>query len=310
MSWSARSRREAEVPATHRILVLALLVASGAHAACPPAGQTRESLQALKAAEWRLAGDGAEAAREQLSLGLLDCLADPDPLLRDGIAFEALSAWMRARQLSVATLQQIRARLMAVLAEPPDAAGFRQPFAALALAEVARADRLQPFLAADERAALIERGTRYLASVRDYRGHDVRDGWRHGVAHGADLMLQLSLNPQLQRAQGEAMLEAIAAQVMPAGEQFYRYGEPDRLMAPVFYLGRRGWWQAGDWQAWFYALLARRTPGGATTEAGLAQRHNLGAFLSALYVAVQEQGDDAMKQRLLPGLRKSLKALG
>ena len=106
-SWSARSRREAEVPATRRILVLALLVAGGAHAACPPAGQTRESLQTLKAAQWRLTGGGAEAAREVLSLALLDCLADPDPLLRDEIAFEALSAWMRARQLSVATLQQI-----------------------------------------------------------------------------------------------------------------------------------------------------------------------------------------------------------
>jgi Protein of unknown function (DUF2785) len=310
MSWRAPSRREAAVPAIHRILVLALLIGSGAQAACPPAGQTRESLQALKAAQWRLAGEGAEAAREALSLGLLDCLADPDPLLRDAIAFEALSAWMRARQLSVATLQEIRARLMAVLAEPPDAAGFRQPFAALALAEVARVDRLQPFLAADERAALVERGTRYLAGVRDYRGHDARDGWRHGVAHAADLMLQLSLNPQLQRAQAEAMLEAIAAQAMPAGEHFYRYGEPDRLMTPVFYLGRRGWWQAEDWQAWFDALIARRTPGGATTEAGLAQRHNLGAFLAALYVAVQEQADDAMKQRLLPGLRKALKALG
>ena len=78
------------MPATHRILVLALLVAGGAHAACPPAGQTRESLQALKAAEWRLTGADAEAAREALSLGLLDCLADPDPLLRDGVAFEAL----------------------------------------------------------------------------------------------------------------------------------------------------------------------------------------------------------------------------
>jgi broad specificity phosphatase PhoE len=97
---------------------------------------------------------------------------------------------------------------------------------------------------------------------------------------------------------------------MPAGEQFYRYGEADRLMAPVFYLGRRDWWQAGDWQAWLDALLAQRKPGGATTETGLAQRHNLGAFLSALYVAVQEQADDAMKQRLLPGLRKALKALG
>ncbi len=292
-----------------RVIVLVLLVGGSAHAACPPAGQTRESLQTLKAGQWRVAGDGAEADRARLSLGLLDCLADPDPQWRDEIAFEALSAWMRGAALSTTTLQEIRTRLLAVLAEPADAAGFRQPFAALVLAEIARVDRLQPFLSADERAALIERAARYLAGVRDYRGHDAREGWRHGVAHGADLILQLSLNPRLERAQGEALREAIATQVMPAGEQFYRYGEPDRLLAPVFYLGRRGWWQASDWQTWFDALLARRVPGGAATEARLAEHHNLGGFLSALYVAVQEQGDDAMKERLLPGLRKSLKAL-
>ena len=31
-------------------------------------------------------------------------------------------------------------------------------------------------------------------SVRDYRGFDAKQGWRHGVAHGADLLLQLSRN--------------------------------------------------------------------------------------------------------------------
>ncbi len=295
--------------ATCRVLVLALLVSGGADAACPPAGQTKESLQALKAVQWRVAGAGAGAARERLALGLLDCLADPDPQLRDEIAFDALSAWMRGAELSAGALHEIRTRLLVVLAEPAEGAGFRQPFAALVLAEVARVDRLRPFLQADERAALVQHGARYVAGVRDYRGHDAREGWRHGVAHGADLLLQLSLNPRLERDQGVALRDAIATQIMPAGEQFYRYGEADRLMAPVFYLGRRDWWQAQDWQAWFDALLARRTPGGATTEAGLAQRHNLSAFLSALYVALQEQADAAMKERLLPGLRKSLKAL-
>ena len=292
------------------LLVLVLVALGWAHAACPPAGQSKDSLQALKAAQWRVASSDAETARQMLALELLDCLADADPVLRDEIAFEALSTWMRAKALPAATLQAMRTLLQSMLAEPADGAGFRQAFAALTLAEIARVDRLGLFLSADERASLIEQGTRYLSGVRDYRGHDARDGWRHGVAHGADLMLQLSLNPQLERAQGEALLKAIASQVMPAGDHFYRYGEPQRLMAPVFYLGRRGWWQVEDWQAWFDALLARRAPGSPATETTLAQRHNLSAFLSALYVTVQEQGDDAMKQRLLPGLRKALKAAG
>lgn len=300
------------MPIAHRIVALALLCAGAAgpaHAACPPAGHTRDSLQALKAAQWRLPGDGAEALRDALAQGLVDCLADADPQLRDQLAFEALSAWMRGKQLAPPTLHTIRTRLLAMLAAPADAAGFAQPFAALALAEVARVDRLQPFLSEAERAELVDQGARHLAAVRDYRGYDARDGWRHGVAHAADLMLQLSLNPQLQRAQGEAMLAAIALQVLPAGEHAYRYGEPERLMAPVFYLARRAWWTAAEWEIWFDALAARRQKGAPFTQTTLAQRHNLGAFLQAFYVAVQESPDAEQKARLLPGLRRAIKTL-
>ena len=277
-----------------------------AQAACPPAGHSRASLDALKAARWRV--DDA-AVRQPLALGLADCLADPDPALRDGVAFEALQAWMRGRLLDTATVQALRTRLMATLAAPADGAGFAQPFAALVLAEVARVDRVQPYLDASGRAALVDAGTRYLAGVRDYRGFDAAEGWRHGVAHGADLMLQLSLNPQLQPAQAQALLDAIASQVMPGGAHFYRYGEPSRLAAPVFWLGRRDSLSAAQWQAWFDALTARQAPPDPATDAALAQRHNLGAFLSALYVSVQEQGDPAQRERLLPALRKALGAM-
>lgn len=287
----------------------AAAVVRAAAPACPPAGHGLASLQALKAARWQLPGPDAAAARPALALALLDCLGDADPVLRDDLAFEALQAWMRAGQLDEATLRQIGQRLQAALAAPPDAAGFVQPFSALVLAEVARVDRLQPFLTPAERAALVAQAARYLAGVRDYRGFDAREGWRHGVAHGADLALQLSLNPALDRAMGETLRDAVATQVMPPGEQAWRYGEPDRLMAPVFYLGRRAWWSAADWQAWFDALAARRLRTGATTQAGLAQRHNLGAFLSALYVALQESPDAALRERLLPGLRAALRTL-
>ncbi len=300
------------MPMAHRIVALALLVAraaGAAPAACPPVGQTRDSLEALKAAQWQRPADGAEAARDALALGLLDCLAEPDPQLRDELAFEALSAWMRGQQLAPPALQAIRTRLLAMLADPPDAAGFRQPFAALTLAEVARVDRRQPFLTDAQRAGLVDQGTRYLAGVRDYRGFDAREGWRHGVAHGADLMLQLALNPQLQRAQGEAMLAAIAAQVLPAGDHAWRHGEPERLMAPTFHLARRGWWTAAEWEAWFDALAARRQKGPPLTQTTLAQRHNLGAFLQIFYVVVQESADAEQQARLLPGLRKALRTL-
>jgi len=281
--------------------------AAMASAACPPAGMNQAILEALKKVDWSIADD---ARRQGLALEMLDCLASSDPALRDELGFEALSHWMRARQLAPATLQSIRTALLPQLRpDAVDAAGFRQPFAALTLAEVSRVDRLQPFLSDAERAELLRIATAYVAAVRDYRGFDAKEGWRHGVAHGADLLLQLSLNPALDGEQLKTILAAIASQVMPPGEHFYVYGEGDRLMTPVFYIGRRGTIGAEEWSAWFAALSARRLKTDAATQASLAAKHNLSQFLLQLYASLKEGGTPEMQARMLPGVVAALKTL-
>ncbi len=287
--------------------VVVAMVAVASFAACPPEGTTQDSLLALKRAEWRIADDDA---RRSLALALVDCLADPDPVLRDELGFDALAHWMRARQLAPDTLQSMRQTLVQQLrADAADSRGLRQPFAALALAEIARVDRLQPFLSAEQRAELVRAGTGYLATLRDYRGFDARDGWRHGVAHGADLMLQLSLNPAVDRAQLDAILAAIASQAMPPGAHFYVYGEGERLMAPVFYIGRRGVLSAEEWSAWFLSLATKRSKPDADTQASLADKHNLASFLLPLYASLKENADAQMQARMMPGVTTAMKTL-
>ena len=219
-----------------RLFVLVLtggLFLNSASAACLPGGMPRNELLALKAAKWQVPDD---ARRQQLALGMVYCLADPDPVLRDEIGFEALSAWMRGDKLTTATVQSLRTILLPRLAAA-DPQGVIRPFAALTLAEVARRDRLKPYLSSAERQELLTAAAAYLSGVRDYRGYDEQSGWRHGVAHGADLMLQLALNPALGKPAHETILAAIASQVLPAHS--YIYGEGERLMAPVFYLARQ-----------------------------------------------------------------------
>jgi hypothetical protein len=174
------------------LMLAGILFASTVFAqTCPPAGMSREQLVELKSHDFAVADD---ARRQALALELLDCLGNPDPQLRDGIAFEALAAWMRGKQLSPATVGKIRERLIPQL----DASYFQnpqgvlQPFAALVLAEVARFDRVEPFMTDQQLQQLVDAGTGYLRSVKDYRGFDERIGWRHGVAHCSDLMLQLA----------------------------------------------------------------------------------------------------------------------
>lgn len=291
-------------------LIGTLVVHGITAAACPPAGASRTQLAELQAAKWEVADD---ARRQAMALGMLGCLGDPDPGLRDGMAYEALAAWMRAQKLDKATLARIRSSQLAVLKQQ-DAEGFAQPFAALVLAEVARTDRIQPWLNEAERYELVAGASTYLATVRDYRGYDEKQGWRHGVAHAADLMLQLSLNPALGKREQKSILSAVAAQLSANGAaapaHFFVYGEGERLMAPVFYLARRSELDAADWEAWLATIAISPADPSFRTQAGLARRHNLKSFLMPLYVSLSESKDEAQRERLLPAVRKALRPQG
>jgi len=292
---------------TRSWLVLALWLSSSCvFAACPPAGQDHASLQALKAAQFAMPD---AASRNALAEGLLDCLGDPDPALRDGMAYEAFSTWMRAGAFDQGELRILRDGLYARL-DGEDADGFRKPFAALVLSEVARTDRIAPWMRADERAAMVERASAYLESVRDYRGYEDGAGWRHGVAHGADWAMQLALDPALDRAQLERLLAAVAAQAMAADGHAYVFGEGERLARPVLYAARRGLIDDAAWKVWFAALPAKLGPPRADygDAAWLARRHDLAQFLQATYIGADQSRDPAIS-RLQPAILAALEAL-
>ncbi len=244
------------------------------------------------------AGDFAvadDARRNELALALVECTGDPDPRIRDGIAFEALSRWLRAKALAPATVDDLRQRLVAQLQAAPDADGFRRPFAALLLSEVARSDRIDPVFPQDARAALVTVAANYLQRLRDYRGFIDGEGWRHGVAHGADLALQLALNPQVDAAQMTVLLDAVSSQVVPDGVVHYVHGEPERLARVLIHACQRNLLAASYWNAWF-AHLADPAPmpdwvAAYASERGLARRHNVVDFLLKLDFGMRALGE-------------------
>lgn len=301
-----------------RYALLAIVLALGACATSaapaqaqsqclPAAGFSRADLDALKTAEWALPDD---ARRNALARALTACLGDPDPSLRDGIAFEANAHWMRARQLSNETMlwlaDDLERRLTA-----SEGQGFERPFAALVLSEVARADRTEAFLTPQRRAQLLDASIAFFTSVRDYRGYDDQQGWRHGVAHGSDLLLQLALNPAIERPALERIRDAVATQISPT-EHAYVFGESERMMAPILYMARRNVFSEAEWTAWL-TQVASPAPfeswdGTFGSEAMLRKRHNATAFLMMIYVnaqASQNTDDDV----LLPGALAALRAL-
>ncbi|QQP98586.1 DUF2785 domain-containing protein [Lysobacter enzymogenes] len=274
-------------------------------APCPPAGYDAASLAALKARRFALPDPAAQRA---LAQGLLACLSDPDPELRDGTAFEALSQWLRAGDFDAATLRGLRDALYARL-DGADGDGFGKPFAALVLSEIARTDRIAPWMDARERAAMLERAAAYLESVRDYRGYEARAGWRHGVAHGADWLLQLSLNPALEPAQQQRIVVAIATQAVPASGHAYVFGEPERLARPLLSAAARAGWAEKRWQDFFAALGAKVGALDRSDYAGwLGRRHDLRAFLLQVHW-LAGRSEDARVRALGAAAEAALKRL-
>jgi hypothetical protein len=269
---------------------------------CSPLGMGKAELDALKANGWVIADS---ERRDAFLMALTDCTGATDPAYRDGIAFEATQAIIRKGGVGAPTLLRLADDLQSQLTEA-DQDGVRRPFAALNLAEVARADRIAPFLTTERRKALVKAATDYVQSINDYRGFDPETGYRHAVAHAADLLMQLTLNPALERSDLLQILDAVMSQAGPT-EISYITGESERLAAPVFFIAQRGVFSQSEWNDWFAALSGPGELGSWDrywlNPKAIARKHNLQAFLLAIYVSADASDNPAYKPLAEASLR-------
>src|SRR5690606_23650910 len=139
-------------------------------------------------------------------------------------------------------------------------------------AEVARADRIEAYLTEDELTKLLVDAQHWFINITDYRGFSETDGWRHAVAHGSDLLMQLALNPRIDAEGIKLIVSAVGVQAAPPGHA-YVHGESERLARPILFAAQRGAMSEAEWTAW---LMALATPKDAskvfTSEAGLNWR--------------------------------------
>lgn len=294
------------------LLALAACVAPHAEAqepaSCRPAGFDRADLKALKATEWTIADD---TTRNRLARELTSCLGDPDEAIRDEIAFEALQHYMRNNLLTTQTLAALNSDLQARLIAP-DTRGFQRPFAALVLADVARTDRMSPWMNEAQRVQLIDAAVAYMTSITDYRGFTPGEGYRHAPAHAADLMLQLVLNPAVAKPALVRIRDAIALQLAP-DRHFYIHGESERLAAPILYMAQRNVFSEAEWTQWFVGIVGPGPLGASwdhwyKSERGLARRHNLMAFLTVMQTNLSlTQNPVFAVQR--PGVEAAIRAM-
>lgn len=284
--------------ATALLLALAALSVQGKSIECSLSPEVHSEWQAWHSAEVQREQGSAEGQRIDR---LLACFDHPDPAIRDQWVFEGLSQLLRAGRVDAASIDRAIQRLQPVLGRPADAAGFAQPFAALLLSELVRADRVTPALPAERIVSLGNDATAFLTKLRDYRAFDSEQGWRHGIAHGADLLLQLGVHPALNTEQQTALLMAMTDQIRnPA--LAYTVGEPERLARVVFYLHQRGDIADGIWADWLQTLSAPAPLANwgqaFQSESALRMRHNLLSFFHALSFAARQVDSESAVELL------------
>ena len=195
----------------------------------------------------------------------------------------------------------------------PDPDGVIKPFAVLVLAEAVKADRASRYLSEEERRLMLNAASHYLVELRDYRGFDGDVGWRHGVAHTADLLAELALSANFGKAEMDLILAATAAQIVPMNAHFYIYGESERLSMVVTAIASRDLYTAEEWGAWLIKIVNpapfNKWDDVYWSQTGLAKRHNTMSFLLALYAqaAVDKR---AAATLLAPLIVKAMQPLG
>ena len=285
-------RKPGQLAGLATTLVAALACPSFASAAAQPSDVASSPALSDRAAlaAWREEGFPTSTPDRTL-LALADMMTADDPFLRDEIGFAGLSAILRRDAVDRATLTMLVDTFTKRLSAP-DERGVVRPFAVLGLAEVARVDRISTFLDDAEFDGLVATSVGFLEEVEDYRGYDAELGWRHSVAHSADLILQLALNPRTSSDQLQRMADAIASQVSPA--EPYVHGEPRRLARALLYIARHANAAGLDWPDMLDQMTAdvprREDARGEALLDQLARQHNLRAFLLEVYaVAVSSQ---------------------
>ena len=150
-----------------------------------------------------------------------------------------------------------------------------------------------------------------MLSITDYRAFDEREGYRHAVAHAADLMMQLALNPRIDKKALSLIRQAIGTQIGPLSTTFGA-GEGERLARAILVMAKRKVFSEADWMQWFVQASGpgalKTWDGWHLSLKGIARRHNLMSFLSAVYINAHVSSDpDLVPLRL--GVLEALKVL-
>jgi hypothetical protein len=166
----------------------------------------------VRSADFAVPSDRPQA---ELVAELSAMLRSPDPVVRDSQAYSVLATWIGRGLLGQDQLRALGEEMVARLGDPEIQA---RTFAPLILDAIVSTGLVEP--------SWIPPFERWYVAEEDLRGYDQKLGWLHAVAHGADLLGSLGLDPAVEPVE---MLRLGIGRLLTPTDHVYRDLEDDRL---------------------------------------------------------------------------------
>jgi hypothetical protein len=251
----------------------------------------------------------------EMTEDLTRMLGDPDPEVRDGIAFPTMATWVDEGvydDLLVGLGDGMCHGLDIGLGDIESDTVFRRSFSALILAECI--DRTTRAALGGPNVVLRwgDRIMSWYSRERDLRGFVPGKGWAHAVAHGADALGALARSPVLGRLELTVILDVIADRLLTPTEAFFVCGEGDRLAYATMHLLRRDVLGIDVLEPWVARLAAGAVGRGSINRNPYMVAGNVQSYLRSLHLQLAlntvASGHPAVRSDLLLVLTDRLRA--
>ncbi|HET6153133.1 MAG TPA: DUF2785 domain-containing protein [Marmoricola sp.] len=248
----------------------------------------------------------------EMTEDLTRMLGDPDPDVRDGIAFPTLATWIDEGvydDLLVGLGDGLCHGLDIGLGRVEDDSVFRRSFSALALTECVDRATATGLAGAEVVLRWGDRVMGWLAREQDLRGFVPGKGWAHAVAHGADALGALARSPHLGRLELTVILDVIGDRLLTPTDTFFVAGEDDRLAYATMHLLRRDILGLEVIEPWVARIAAGARPSGDALHHPYRVAGNVQGYLRSLQLQLAlAPGHPACRTDLLLVLIAHLRA--
>jgi hypothetical protein len=225
----------------------------------------------------------------ELTSELTAMLGDPDPDLRDGIAYPTLATWVGEGvydELLEGLGDGMAAGLRVGIGERDTDTVFRRSFSALILGECISRDNEAHVVPADTILRWGDQVAGWFVRERDLRGFVPGKGWAHAAAHGADVLAALAGSEAIGRLELTVLLDVIADRLVTDTGHRLVHGEDDRLALATMEILRRDQLALAVLEPWLVRLADAAQPDRDDDHGADPYRTagNVQAFLRALHL--------------------------